>query len=424
MSTVAPAQGGVIDGRYAWFRMGVSMLIGAIGSVGMWAVVVVLPAVQAEFAVDRGGASLPYTATMIGFAFGNVVLGRLTDRWGITIPTIGAVVALGLGFMLAAASSSLWLFALIQGLLIGTGTAAGFGPLIANISHWFRRRRGIAVAAVASGNYIAGAIWPNIISAAMPAYGWRDTYFAIGVVCIIVLVPLALLLRRSLPPEEHAQEYLGDHSTGALGQIASPPKESLLAIGISPRILQVMLIAAGVGCCVAMSMPQVHLVAYAADLGYGVARGAEMLSLMLAAGIVSRLASGWLADHIGGVRTLLLGSVLQGLALFLYLPFDGLASLYIVSLIFGLAQGGIVPSYAIIVREYLPAREAGQRIGTVIMATVFGMALGGWMSGWIFDLTGSYQAAFIHGIAWNLMNIAVMVTLLWHTRTARAVVAA
>jgi MFS family permease len=172
-----------------------------------------------------------------------------------------------------------------------------------------------------------------------------------------------------------------------------------------------------------MSMPQVHIVAYCADLGYGVARGAEMLSLMLGAGIISRLASGFLADHIGGVRTLLLGSVLQGMALFFYLPFDGLMSLYIVSLIFGLSQGGIVPSYAIIVREYLPAREAGQRIGTVIMATVVGMAFGGWLSGWIYDVTGSYQAAFINGIAWNLMNIAVMTTLLLRTRGPRAAAA-
>ena len=184
-----------------------------------------------------------------------------------------------------------------------------------------------------------------------------------------------------------------------------------------------MLAAAGVGCCVAMSMPQVHLVAYCAGLGYGVARGAEMLSLMLAGGIVSRLASGFLADDIGGIRTLLLGSVLQCLALVFFLPFDGLMSLYVISLMFGLAQGGIVPCYAIIVREYLPAREAGARVGIVIMATLVGMAFGGWMSGWIFDLTGSYRAAFLNGIAWNLFNISIMTTLLWRTRRPRAAVA-
>ena len=174
-----------------------------------------------------------------------------------------------------------------------------------------------------------------------------------------------------------------------------------------------MLVVAGLGCCVAMSMPQVHIVAYCVDLGYGVARGAEMLSLMLVGGIASRLLSGVLADYIGGIRTLLLGSVLQGISLLLYIPFDGMVSLYVVSFVFGLSQGGIVPCYAIIVREYMPAAEAGRRVGVVIMATIAGMALGGWMSGWIYDLTGSYAAAFLNGIGWNLLNVTIMVLLLW-----------
>src|SRR5262249_36445094 len=154
-------------------------------------------------------------------------------------------------------------------------------------------------------------------------------------------------------------------------------------------------------------MPQVHIVAYCGDLGYGVARGAEMLSLMLGFGIISRLASGLIADRIGGVGTLLLGSVLQGLALALYFMFNGLTSLYVISALFGLFQGGIVPMYAIMVREYFPPREAGMRVGICLMATLFGMAFGGWVSGYIFDLTGSYQAAFANGIAWNLLNVSI-----------------
>jgi MFS family permease len=161
-----------------------------------------------------------------------------------------------------------------------------------------------------------------------------------------------------------------------------------------------------------MSMPQVHIVAYCADLGYGPARGAEMLALMLGFGVVSRLASGFIGDRIGGIGTLIAGSFLQSLALLFYIPFDGLASLYIVSAFFGLAQGGIVPSYALIVRDYFPAREAGSRISLVLTATVLGMALGGWMSGEIYDLTGSYRAAFLNGIAWNLLNMAIAVWLL------------
>jgi MFS family permease len=177
-----------------------------------------------------------------------------------------------------------------------------------------------------------------------------------------------------------------------------------------------LLVIAGFACCVAMSMPQVHIVAYCGDLGYGVARGAEMLSLMLGLGMVSRLASGWISDHIGGVRTLVLGSALQMLTLLFYLPFDGLTSLYLVSALFGLSQGGIVPSYAMIIREYFPPQEAGARFGTVLMATIVGMAAGGWMSGEIFDLTGSYQAAFLNGIAWNMLNLAIALWLLRQPR--------
>jgi MFS family permease len=165
-----------------------------------------------------------------------------------------------------------------------------------------------------------------------------------------------------------------------------------------------------------MAMPQVHIVAYCTDLGFGTARGAEMLSIMLACGIISRLISGAICDRIGGLRTLVLGSMLQGIALMLFLPFDGLLSLYLISALFGLFQGGIVPSYAIIVREYFAPKEAGTRVGSVIFATLIGMALGGWMSGKVFDLTGSYHAAFLNGMAWNLLNLSIVSWLLWRTR--------
>jgi MFS family permease len=191
---------------------------------------------------------------------------------------------------------------------------------------------------------------------------------------------------------------------------------SLQPFGLQLGQAQVLLCIAAVACCVAMSMPQVHIVAYCSDLGYGAARGAEMLSLMLTCGIVSRLVSGWICDRIGGIRTLLLGSALQGIALLLFLPFDGLVPLYIISGMFGLFQGGIVPAYAIIVREHFPPQEAGARVGSVIMASLVGMAIGGWLSGKIFDLTGSYHAAFMNGIAWNLLNLMISGWLFWRIR--------
>lgn len=404
-TTPSAAAGSVIDGRYAWTRLALSVFLGTIGSVGMWAIVVVLPFVQADFGIDRAQASLPYAATMVGFAIGNVVIGRYVDRFGVVLPVAGAASILGAAFMLAATTTSIWQFVFVQ-LFVGLGASATFGPMVADISHWFERHRGIAITSVASGNYLAGVIWPVVISALLPHGGWRLAFVVIGIVCILVMVPLSLLLKRR-PPREAEPTTLD-------GTLPAHPRHK--RIDLSPRALQILLVCAGLGCCVAMSMPQVHIVAYCTGLGYGAASGAQMLSVMLGAGIVSRLFSGFLADRIGGVRTLLAGSVLQCISLVLYLPSDGLVSLYTVSLIFGLSQGGIVPCYAIIVREYLPAREAGQRVGIVIMATIVGMAFGGWLAGWIYDLTGSYQVAFINGIAWNVMNIAVMTTVLMKSR--------
>jgi MFS family permease len=190
---------------------------------------------------------------------------------------------------------------------------------------------------------------------------------------------------------------------------------------MAPKNLLFLLCIAGVACCVAMAMPQVHIVAYCNDLGYGTLRGAQMLSTMLAFGIASRLISGYICDRIGGLRTLMLGSLLQGLALLLFIPFDGLLSLFVISALFGLFQGGIVPSYAIIVREHFSPSFAGANVGTVIMATLLGMALGGWMSGKVFDLTGSYHAAFLNGIAWNLLNLCIAGFLMFRFRSSNLV---
>jgi MFS family permease len=390
-----------LDSAYAWLRLALSVALTAVSSIGMWSIMVALPTVQADFGVARAEATLPFTMTMVGFAGGGILMGRLADRFGIVAPASIGTLMLGIGYAGAASSGSLWPYALAH-LLIGLGASSTFGPLMADISHWFSRWRGTAVSICAAGNYLAGTIWPPIIQHFISVQGWRWTHFAIGALCVITMPPLIFAVRRRAAMHMEAAPVAGGGTRGTLG--------------VSSTTLMVLLSLAGVACCVAMSMPQVHIVAYCGDLGYGVARGAEMLSLMMGFGIISRIASGFIADRIGGLRTLLVGSLLQGTALFLYLWFDGLTSLYVISALFGLFQGGIVPSYAIIIREYFPAKEAGMRVGIVLMATLFGMALGGWMSGAIFDLTGSYAAAFANGLAWNLLNLAIVVWLTMRPR--------
>ncbi|HEY3077775.1 MAG TPA: MFS transporter [Burkholderiales bacterium] len=389
------------ESPYAWRRLAASLALMTIGGSGMYAMSVALTPVQGEFGITRGDASLPYTLTTIGFGLGGILMGKLADRVGVMVPVVVAAVSLGCGFVLAGLSANLWQFSLAHGVLIGLlGCSATFAPLVADTSLWFNRRRGIAVAICASGNYLAGALWPPVMQFFFDAFGWRATYVGTGVFCIASMLALALVLRPR-PPALESTPHARTASVHSTAPLALPP-----------NVLMTLLVTSGIACCVAMSMPQVHIVAYCGDLGYGAARGAEMLSLMFGFGIVSRVASGWICDRIGGLRTLLLGAVLQAIALALFLPFDGLASLYVVSALFGLFQGGLVPSYAIIVREHFAPREAGMRVGIVFMATLLGMGLGGWLSGALFDLTGSYRAAFVNGIAWSLATLCIAAWLL------------
>jgi MFS family permease len=400
-----------VDSREAWLRLVVALTLSTIGGSAMYLVSVVLPAVQRDFGISRSQASMPYTAMMIGFGIGGVLMGRLLDKCGARVPVLIGSICVGSGFMLAAASPSIWWFTLIHCFVLGMfGSSATFVPLLTDTARWFVRRRGIAVGIFASGNYLAGTIWPPLVQHFVDGYGWRAAYTGMGVFCIITMPVLASRLGARAPADAAPSATAGAGGLPAALDLARP-------FGLAPMQAQALLCVAGVGCCVAMAMPQVHIVAYCTDLGFSAAQGAQMLSVMLGFGIFSRLVSGAICDRIGGLRTLMLGSFLQLTALLLFIPFDGLVSLYLISALFGLFQGGIVPSYAIIVREYFPAATAGMTTGNVLTATLLGMALGGWLSGKIFDLTGSYNAAFINGVAFNLLNLSIAAFLLSRVRS-------
>jgi len=366
---------------------------------------VALPAYQTDFAISRGMASLPFTMVMIGFAVGGIIAGRIVDAYGLVRPMAISAVAVGLTYFFAGRAQDFWTFAALHGLIGAFGCSVVFAPLLADISKWFTRRRGLAIAICACGSYLGGAVWPLVINPMIEATGWRETYSMLGLVSVLIMLPLMLILRRQIAGKALAVD--GEGSAG-----------SARTLGMSPRALVTLLCIAGFSCCTAMAVPQVHMVSLCGDLGYGVARGAEMLSLMLGFGIVSRLAFGWVSDRIGGLRTLLISSSTQCAALIMFVPADTLSSLYIVSILFGLFQGGIIPCYALIIREYYPESQAASRLGVVIFASLAGMAFGGWSSGVIFDLTEAYTTAFINGIGWNLVNISVVLFLLSRARLA------
>jgi len=396
----------MIGSPYAWLRLTISLLLSTIAGIGMWSAVVALPAVQADFGIDRATASLPFTFAFTGYAFGGVLMGRLADRLGIVIPLTIGVVMIGLGYVGSSFSVAAWQYAIAYG-VIGVGSSAASAPLLADISHWFTRQRGIAIAIVSCGSYLAGTIWPPAIEYALAGVGWRQTHAVIGVLSTVTMLPLIFLTLRPRAPTIHVDA----------GGLASAGAQR--AFGLSPNALQATLMIAGVCCCVTMSTPQVQIVAYCGDLGYEPARGAEMLSLMMGLGVLSRLVAGSVADRLGGLTTLAILSTLQAVATFPYILFDDLAALYAMSGIFGLFNGGLIPMYAVTVREYFSPHEAGARVGIVIGATLLGMALGGWMSGAIFDLTGSYRATFINAVIWNLFNLIILLWLLSRRRHAR-----
>ena len=389
-----------MSSSYPVIRLVAALTLMTIGGSGMYSAIMVLEPAALEFSSGRGGASLPYASFMAGFAVGGVVMGRVADRYGILLPALLGSLALPAGFLLCVQATSILHLCVVLAVLCGfLGAAFSFGPLVADTSLWFTARRGLAVGIVISGNYLAGAVWPPILQHYFDQQGWRATFNDLSWFTLCTMLPLSLLLTRQ-PPKEKIQDA-AVHSA-----------DDHRPLAMTPLNLQCLICAAGVGCCIAMAMPQVHIVPYVLDLGHPAARGAEMLGLMLGFGVISRVGSGWLSDRIGGLKTLLIGSGLQTVVLIAFLGSESLAWLYGVSIAFGLSQGGIVPSHAIILRTFFPVAEAGWRIGLALFFTIGGMAVGGWIAGALYDLTGSYTASFINAIAFNIFNLIIAQALL------------
>ena len=401
-----------IRGVYPLIRLTTALALMTLGCSAMYAGVMVLEPLALEFDTGRGNSSLIYSTFMIGFALGGVVMGRLADRMGIMIPALIGSLALPAGFYLAAHASSILEISLAFSLLCGfLGSSFSMAPLIADISHWFSRRRGLAVGITFSGSYVAGAIWPPILQRMFDAQGWRESFVDLALLTLILMALLSLLLYPRSPINEQLPT-------------ASSANSNLTNSAISAGTLQSLIYLAGFGCCVAMAMPQIHIVPYVMDLGHPAIRGAEMLGLMLGFGVISRIGSGWLSDRIGGLATLLLGSALQLAVLIAFLTGNSLVFLYGISIAFGLSQGGIVPSYTIILRAFFPPEQAGWRISTSFLFTVAGMAFGGWIAGLLYDLTGSYTVSFLNAIGFNILNLWIAASLLKKHRMIRTVASA
>ena len=397
-----------IDSRQAWLRLFLVFTMSVLGTAGMWSVVIIMPSIQNEFQLDRAASTYPYVTTMFGYGFGNVIIGRMLDKIGIKKPIIFALSLLITSYLLSTLANNILWLSIIQ-FFLGFSAAAFFGPMMADISKYFNKRKGLAVSLVASGQHLCGAIWPFIIKDFLIEGDWRNAHLFIALICSIFIPILFYFIGNKSPNSKN--------NTLVLEEIKNT--NSNLKLPISNQRVQTLLMIAGVFCCVAMAMPQVHIVPLCIDSGFGLGVGTEILSFMLFAAVTSRVLFGLLSDKIGPIQTLILGSALQAISLSMFLPFDSQLSLYIVAIFFGLSQGGIVPIYAVIISKFLPANEVAERVGLLIFATIIGMSLGGWLSGEIYDYTSSYSLAFLNGIFWNIINLIIIIYLFFVYQKAK-----
>lgn len=384
----------------------VSLVALTLATGGHYVVVVGMVPIADDFGWPRAIPSMAYSLTILGMGVGGILMGRWSDRVGVAKPMVVGACSIAVGAVWAANATTQWEMLVANGVLIGLfGNAAFFTPLMANTTRWFTAHRGVAVGIVSAGQSLGGALWPPIHRAIIEDMGWRSAFWIYAFVTILFCLPLALLMQKS-PPKISALAASANHAAG----------RASLDLPISLGMLHAILCIAIVSCCVAMSMPMVHVIAHATDLGHPPARAAEILALLLLTSFVSRLLWGALADRIGGLRTLACSSASQAIMLLAFLFVDGLTAMYIVAALYGLAYGGIVPTYSIIIREHFPAEQLGARIGVVYLFGTIGMAAGGIVGGFVFDFAGNYFAAFSVGLALNIANLALIIPLMVRER--------
>ena len=379
-----------------------STLFILIGTGSVYFIAVALKEIAADFSWPRAVPSTAYALQYLGAGLGGIFMGWCFDRRGLEIPAFVGGGMIGVGAILTSFVSTQWQLFLIYGVMLGFfGRSALFAPLTANITQWFEHNKSFAVGVVGSGQGLAGMLWPPIFHYLIAVVGWRQTALIYGVLALATMVPLAFILRRRPPTPKFLQ----------------PTADALAAGGTaSPLAIQASLSAASVGCCVAMSLPLAHIVSHVSDLGFHPARGAEVLSVMLGCSVIASLFGvSFLGRRYGGLRSLFVFSAGQATLLTALVFIDSLSGIYIAAALFGLGYGGILPCYPLIVRELLPRAESGRRTGLILLCAGMGMAIGSWLGGYIFDLTGSYQRAFSIGVVFNLANLAVILSLIVRT---------
>ena len=385
-------QSGSIESRTSWTVASVSLFAMLMAYGAPWITIVALSDIAAEAGGARSVPSLASSLAWYGAGIGGIIMGRVADRIGTRWTVLNGALMIGVGLWLSSFGPN-WPLWIGHGLFIGLLGLGGINaPLYVYVSRWFDRRRGSAMALISSGSYLAGAMWPTLFERAIAWMGWRQTMLSYLFVEIVVIVPLALLYLRPPP------EVIHPATAPASGAHREP------VLGLPPNVMFAMLCAASVLCCIPMSIPQNHLVAFCGDLGISRTIGAAMLSLLLGTAFLSRQLWGLISDRIGGLRTVLIGSVAQTISMMGFLLTQSETGLFTVAGIFGLGFSGIIPAYVLALREHFPASEASWRIPTLLLFSGMGMASGGWLAGLLYDHFGYYAPAFAAGIGSSILN--------------------
>jgi MFS family permease len=387
---------------------GISVTLLSLSFGSLWINAVGLKAIAADLGGSRSAPALANSLAWFGSSVGGLAMGRLAERYGIRWTVLFGGVSVCIGLFISTLGEP-WQLYVGHGIFMGLlGNAGLNAPLYVYVSRWFDRRRGSALALISSGSYLAGTVWPPLFERAIALYGWQATMIGYGLFAVALIVPLALLFLRE-PPELPAV------TTGAGGTTVTPK-----VFGWPPNVVFAMLAIAAFLCCVTMSMPQSHLVAFCSDLGIAPAHGAAMLSVLLGVGFLSRQGWGAISDRIGGLLTLLISSVLQAAAMTGFLLTQDEAGLFAVAGAFGVGFSALIPAYVLAIREYFPAREASWRVPGLLLLSGSGMATGTWLAGILYDHFGYYAPAFAAGVAFNLLNLAAIGTLVLRSQLARA----
>ena len=397
-----------IETRASWVVAGISLALLGLSFGGPWITAVGLKAIAEEMGGARSVPALASSLAWFGSAVGGILMGRIADRFGIRWTVIFGSVMICIGLLISTGGAP-WQLYVGHGLFMGLlGNAGLNAPLYVYVSHWFDRRRGSALALISSGGYLAGFVWPTIFERAIANFGWRWTMIGYAVFQVVLIVPLAAYFLR--PPPEVAAP------AAQSGSAAAKPT----VLGWPSNVVFGWIAVASFMCCVTMSMPQGHIVALCTDLGISATMGAAMLSVLLGAGLLSRQGWGLVSDRIGGLQTALLSSALQAAAMTGFLYTQDEVGLFAVSAAFGIGFSALIPAYVLAVRDLFPGSEAYWRVPTLLFTSGSGMAVGGWLAGYLYDMNGYYAPAFATGVAFNLINLLMLAVLVVRQRMVMA----